>query len=665
MLELKCDIIELLTVRWVYFFGRSVFFSRYKYPSVGIQLCRNKAREAFLQSAVLAEAALFYRRINDTTPAERRIDMKTFITKLLSVALVFALMFTALFGTACQKNKDDSGDSTVDSVEDSSQGTTSDQSQGTTSDQSQGTTSDQSSGGADDKTSGEYTAAQIESILKAVDAQTANTITLVADRKEENTRSETDLSTNETTTEKEEMVGTTEIVYDVANAEFDMVIKNVYPSEGFEDIAYVFGRSEHIFIHNENDLDAISNIDWSDVVFDYHMTGTYEDEIYDVIGEPFKYILQNLDDAMNRVNHAILALGYYSSALTHEGAIATLDVNLLAYNLLNSLSSVVDSADENSTVGDILNNSVVRTYLEGVVGAFTPAELKEILQSMMGIEVEPADGTSTYDYILKILSDESVAQALFGSEIEGSLAEMTVGELIAIITHEEVDASEFLPQLKEQIGELKKTTTKSEIDLGGVIISDAKIEFTLSNDGVSSQTVSFSFFTESKSGSINDEYTRTYTSDVQFEAVVTYSDSTAQLTDISDAKVLKKETIFEPGIKDVTFGLTIWNDELGTEETLKVVASYYVQDPDAEPELQSLTINGESCEYFEAYSGYSFEYKEDSFYLDKTGRGYDNVSVLIYFRIYTPNYYIMSGDEASFVLYEIKESILPITDYLN
>lgn len=130
-------------------------------------------------------------------------------------------------------------------------------------------------------------------------------------------------------------------------------------------------------------------------------------------------------------NYILLSVANSFEALTLKEGEATVDLNKFAFNLLEGVKELVQSLDENSTVGDILTNETFKKLFAPVTEIVSPSDLKTLLSMLIaragfgglleqfGIKYdldsllpEPDEQSTTYDYILKIIGSEELKRLI-------------------------------------------------------------------------------------------------------------------------------------------------------------------------------------------------------------------------------------------------------------
>lgn len=132
---------------------------------------------------------------------------------------------------------------------------------------------------------------------------------------------------------------------------------------------------------------------------------------------------------------SIAAFADQLGAFTIEGNKATADLNKAAYNLVQKVTAVLDKIDENTKVGDLLALEEVKDLITALTTGLTGAQIKEYATQIIDVVcsipmfenggtlsqmltalnvdvsklfVEPAEGDTAYDYIVKLISSNEL-----------------------------------------------------------------------------------------------------------------------------------------------------------------------------------------------------------------------------------------------------------------
>ena len=175
--------------------------------------------------------------------------------------------------------------------------------------------------------------------------------------------------------------------------------------------------------------------------------------------------------ALNCETFIVMSLTDNFGALKVENSTATADLLLMAQNIVKEAKDFVNSINGDTTIGDLLNNKAVKGVLEPLLNVIEPEIFRQMLPSLTlqilvsttqsqdalmqlleiynsvdweAILVEPDEGATTYDYLIKFISSEAL-------RVEAS-------KVIAALEN-----AEDIPQLPVEI-ELPVTLDKMTID---------------------------------------------------------------------------------------------------------------------------------------------------------------------------------------------------------
>lgn len=163
--------------------------------------------------------------------------------------------------------------------------------------------------------------------------------------------------------------------------------------------------------------------------------------------------LINIDDGvkgtLGAVNYFVLGLAEASGAVTEAKGTVTADLNLAVYNAVKDVKEAVDTITAETTVGQFLANEKLAKYLKIFTELVKPEEvldlLKETVDSIknspdVSAEVkamaqqisslldacQPEEGSSTLEYILKLLTDLGCGELKISEVLTMLKPELTV-----------------------------------------------------------------------------------------------------------------------------------------------------------------------------------------------------------------------------------------------
>lgn len=196
---------------------------------------------------------------------------------------------------------------------------------------------------------------------------------------------------------------------------------------------YMFVRGGHIFTHEAE----AAVTDFADV------TLTYDGSMTDGMPEGYQAILAGLNTEVGSATslplNLILGLADKYNGASYANGVLTVDFNKVTYNLYNDVLSVIESLDENTTVGSLLSSAPVKNLLQSLTygmdakeiydsvvaqlsGENVPAATKEILKVLP----KPAEGDGVYEYLVKVVSSKE-----FTGFVVSMLTQGQVGSMIA------------------------------------------------------------------------------------------------------------------------------------------------------------------------------------------------------------------------------------------
>lgn len=301
--------------------------------------------------------------------------------------------------------------------------------------------------------------------------------------------------------------------------------------------------------------------------------------------------------ALNCETFIIMSLTDNFGALKVENSTATADLLLMAQNIVKEAKDFVNSINGDTTIGDLLNNKAVKGVLEPLLNVIEPEIFRQMLPSLTlqilvsttqsqdalmqlleiynsmdwdAILVEPDEGATTYDYLIKFISSEAlrveaskviaalenaedIPQLPVEIELPVTLDKMTIDYFVRFSGH-------TLAELKEEVLPYLDCVTENGVSLNPEIldfntldveINEAKIIYTLDGKKVTGQRV--------KADYVSKYYGREYITDndvitvfwneesvsCTFDGNVIYSDTEYELYDVS-------ENIENIGVSNIT-----------------------------------------------------------------------------------------------------------------
>lgn len=289
--------------------------------------------------------------------------------------------------------------------------------------------------------------------------------------------------------------------------------------------------------------------------------------------------------ALNCETFIVMSLTDNFGALKVENSTATADLLLMAQNIVKEAKDFVNSINGDTTIGDLLNNKAVKGVLEPLLNVIEPEIFRQMLPQLTlqilvstvhsqdalmqlleiynsvdweAILVEPDEGATTYDYLIKFISSEAlrveaskVIAALEDTEdmqlpveieLPVTLDKMTIDYFVRFSGH-------TLAELKEEVLPYLDCVTENGVSLNPEIldfntldveINEAKIIYTLDGKKVTGQRV--------KADYVSKYYGREYITDndvitvfwneesvsCTFDGNVIYTDTEYELYDVSE-----------------------------------------------------------------------------------------------------------------------------------
>ena len=228
--------------------------------------------------------------------------------------------------------------------------------------------------------------------------------------------------------------------------------------------------------------------------------------------------LINIDDGvkgtLGAVNYFVLGLAEASGAVTESNGTVTADLNLAVYNAVKDIKEAVDTITAETTVGQLLANEKLAKYLKIFTELVKPEEvldlLKETVDSVknspdVSAEVkamaqqisslldacQPEEGSSTLEYILKLLTDLGYGErkisdilTMLDPELTVNAVKQTVAGMASLFEADKIKTGngsvENLKMVYTYTGDRVLTSQKLTAKItaeGGAINADATISY--------------------------------------------------------------------------------------------------------------------------------------------------------------------------------------------
>lgn len=375
--------------------------------------------------------------------------------------------------------------------------------------------------------------------------------------------------------------------------------------------------------------------------------------------------------ALGKVNTVLVRLAVAADTLEVNNGVYSVDVIKTLNKAWTEISAVVEALDENTTVGDVLANATVKKYLS-VFTELVPAQtlynvavesiksLSSAMQTALSFlaDIKPDEGSTTYDYLVKLISSNGVKsllntilQAKLGASQEifsTTLDKAKVNDLLALAEMDVASVKAMLEALPFEISDEKLIVTiEGEKETTSITYTELKLGYTVADGKLTEQTLSVKYNQEDKEVDrygfgVGSEMHYTYSiweasTSAETTASLKYVDSAATLADLSKCNVVKAEEW--QGYIDGETGRMLYvnvshfsNDEYEYKEStvyLNVTAKVNEQD-----EVVGVYVNGDKEHPVVDGDSYTFT-AEDVWVIDKNTQDaqQDDVELTVVFTI--------------------------------
>lgn len=301
-----------------------------------------------------------------------------------------------------------------------------------------------------------------------------------------------------------------------SNGNADIALGHSYWGDE-ESYSYIFLRYWKIYVYNN----------WEDKE---HVTEiTNSEDLYGVIdiSEIINTFKLNLSDAVNMVNSFILNIAEKFNAVTETEGKLTADLGKVFSNAIKELKPVVDDLKDETTVGDILKNNVIKKIVSPITNIIKPTtiidavkqaltylddESKAVVEKILELfnDVKPERNSTTYDYLVKLLDSQKTVDfinSMIGSGvgITKKLSDFTLKEIFDFIGSD-IDVKGIKQKVEELLAkvELKENSVEGNV----FYFKNVKVEYLYEGDyNLVSQTFSGNICTkgsENSDGTIFD-----------------------------------------------------------------------------------------------------------------------------------------------------------------
>lgn len=208
----------------------------------------------------------------------------------------------------------------------------------------------------------------------------------------------------------------------LATGDADIVAESVGKGEnaGVDNYSYIFMRDWNAYSYSAETKPAgLNSIEWS-------AEGNLNDMITEALqgeGIPVDFasiggLASVCQMVLPMACHLELSFADAAGGITDDASAKTLtvDINKVLYNFVNDIKGVINGLTDSTTIGDLLNNETVKKYFS-IITELVPVDTVKSFVAQTGLNVQPDDGSSTYDYIVKIISSEELKKLI--SEMAG------------------------------------------------------------------------------------------------------------------------------------------------------------------------------------------------------------------------------------------------------
>lgn len=283
--------------------------------------------------------------------------------------------------------------------------------------------------------------------------------------------------------------------------------------------------------------------------------------------------IYNFDNNLNIADtlvSALEALGSVGGVVTKKNGVITIDYVSNYYNAMTALGNEINTIQSTTTVGAILGYNSVKGILNPVLSLLSPQQVKNVIKTFgtmipdalsevvtAVLAVQPNANSNGHDFLIKALSDETVAEKLakfLNPEAQApykKAADYTLADIGDLL-----DTSNVVGFVKDFVSSLYAGTTptlaKLSINYGGVnekpiyhnlTLTKAVAKITENNGEVTKVELDVAGEEESQTYSeYTDEIAHNLREDVQIKATLTKSD--VQIADISEKQV--EQDLYDP-----------------------------------------------------------------------------------------------------------------------
>lgn len=232
---------------------------------------------------------------------------------------------------------------------------------------------------------------------------------------------------------------------------------------------YSFLRGNYRFAYVADDGTEIT--DWTGITLEQS-----PEPVGNLITNEIGTIGGNLDVLFPAVLGVAKATKSLQAAVVEGGYTLTVNIDTLYQTLFAQIAELLGMVKADTTVGQLLANPYVQSYINALTTGFTAQELLLTLTALdmggasfgsmleeMGIELpEATEGQSVLDYL--VFAAESVELAVDGKGASVKAGELTVGELAALFLKDaETDIETAIAALRDRISALEPPVKNASI----------------------------------------------------------------------------------------------------------------------------------------------------------------------------------------------------------